>query len=321
MIWTLIGIPVGIILLYFGSEWLVSGAKRIALSLGVSPFVIGLTVVAIGSSSPEAITSIVSSSNPEIIIGNIVGSNIANIGLAIGLAAVLSPLVCKFSTIKFEMGSMLMAVFIIALLSLCGSLGFLQGVFLIAALFAFIYAVYRFKVKTGNIDEEEPEEEDSPAEHPILESILLAVIGIFLLYGGAKFFVSGAVELAHIVGVSDLFIGIIVVSIGTALPELCICLVASYRGENDLAVSNIVGSIIFNSFFALGAGALFANVPVSGCVMWFHIPVMVAICLLAYAMIRRNGGIGRAGGTMLVSMYAAYVTLMFLFPWLTSGIS
>jgi cation:H+ antiporter len=320
MDWILLGIPVGIIMLYFGSEWMVDGAKRLAFRLGVTPFVVGLTVVAFGSSAPECVTSLVSSSTPDIIIGNIVGSNIANVGLAIGLAALISPLAAKYSTIKFEMISMIVSVLIVAFMALFGYIGFIDGVILVAALFIFVYLVYIFKKddKEGQAayDTGEEEKDDGKSSNLVFSCIMI-VVGLVVLYFGAKFFISGATDLAKIIGVSDLLIGLLVVAVGTSLPELCICLVASYRGENDLAVSNIVGSIVFNSFFALGIGALVTNVPITQSMMMFHIPVMILMTVLMYAMVRLKNNISRPMGALLVAIYVAYVVIMALNPSLT----
>ncbi|MGI5965006.1 MAG: calcium/sodium antiporter [Candidatus Methanomethylophilaceae archaeon] len=315
MEWVLLGIPVGIVLLYIGSELTVDGAKKFALLMGITPFAAGLTIVAIGSSLPEAITSIVSRDNPEIIIGNIIGSNSANAGIAIGLAAVISPIACKFADIKFEMAAMIAAVFSILILSLNGSLGYIDGIILLAMLVLFIAGVYRFKSKNAAEDAEE----EKPSGSKIL-SIGMAAAGIVLLYFGAKWFIGGAVRLAEISGLSDLIIGLVLVAVGSALPEISICLMAAYRGENELAVSNVVGSIVFNTFFALGIGALFADIPIGKTTLIFHIPVMIFLASAVFFFVYRKNAVGRKAGAVLFSAYAVYLALMFFFPELTSGI-
>jgi len=322
MSWILLGIPIGIILLYLGSEWMVDGAKKMALRLGVTPFIVGLTVVAFGSSSPELITSLVSGDNPQIILGNIVGSNIANVGLAIGLAAIISPIVCKFATIKFELGAMMFAVVMITVMALTGSLGFVEGMILLSALVVFIYLVYTLKKKDPENADSEVTEEDiiESASTPIWKCMILVVIGIVALYFGARAFIGGAVEIAEIFGVSDLLIGLLVVAIGVSLPELCVCIVAAYRKENEIVVSNIVGSIVFNCFFALGVGILFTTVPVTHYTMVFHMPVMILIAVLMLLMVKVNKGVSRSSGVVLAAIYVAYVSAMVIFPQLTEGI-
>ncbi len=321
MSWILLGIPIGIVLLYFGSEWMVDGAKKMAIRLGVTPFMVGLTVVAFGSSSPEVVTSLVSGNNPQIILGNIVGSNIANVGLAIGLAALISPIVCKYTEIKFELISMMVAVFVVSLMALSGSLGLIEGIILVAALFIFVYLAYRFKKDKKQVDDEEVVAViEESVKTPLWKCIVLVVVGLLLLYFGARAFVDGAVVLAEMFGVSDLMIGLIVVAVGTSLPELCICIIAAYRKENEIVVSNIVGSIVFNCFFALGVGVMYTTVPVTHYTIVFHLPVMILMAALLAIMIRTGNKVNRLEGVVLIGIYVTYVALMGLFPELTEGI-
>ena len=316
----LLGIPIGIILLYLGSEWMVDGAKKMAIRLGVTPFLVGLTVVAMGSSAPETVTSLLSSNNPQIIVGNIVGSNIANVGLAIGLAALISPIVCRFNDIRFELFSMVVAVVIIFGLALTGSLGLIQGVILVSALIIFIFFTYRLKRGTREKEtEEDAIEKEESTKTPLWKCILLVIVGIIFLYFGARVFIEGAVELAELFGVSDLMIGLIVVAIGVCLPELSICIVAAYRKENELVVSNIVGSVVFNSFFALGIGVIYTTVAISHYMIVFHLPVMIMMAVLLAMMIRAGNKVTRWEGAVLIGIYASYIALMAIFPELTQG--
>ena len=322
MSWLLLGIPIGIILLYYGSEWMVDGAKKMALRLGVTPFVVGLTVVAFGSSAPEAITSLVSSANPQIIVGNIVGSNIANIGLAIALAAIISPIICSYKQIRFELISMLISTAVITVMALRGSLGWVEGIILVVSLFIFVGAVYYLKKDAPNtekvIDPDILEDEHNTT--PIWISCTLVIVGIVVLYFGAQAFIKGAVELSSILGVSDLLVGLLVVAVGTSLPELCICLVAAYRHENELVVSNIVGSIVFNCFFALGIGLLFTTVPITHYMLVFHMPVMILMTVLMYMIIKSGNKIKRSEGVLLFAIYMIYLALMVIYPELTQSI-
>ena len=320
MFW-LIGILLGIVMLYFGSDWLVDGAKKLALRLGIAPFVIGLTVLAFGSSAPEAVTSIVSTSTPEIIIGNVIGSNIANIGLCIGLAALLNPMVAKYVSMRFEIIAMVASVSLITLLGISGYIGMIDGIILVSLLIAFVLCVYFMKrgdkeAQESYVSEVEDVEIDRSAKKLILW-IGMCIVGLVLLYFGARFFVDGATELAKILGISELMIGLIVVAIGTSLPELCISLMASYRGENELAVSNIVGSNIFNSLFVLGIGALLVDVPVLDTTLMFHMPVMIGLSVLMFLMVYRNNKIGKVSGAILLTVYVAYIAAMAIFPSLT----
>ena len=203
MFW-LIGIILGIVMLYFGSDWLVDGAKKLALRLGVAPFVIGLTVLAFGSSAPEAVTSIVSTSNPDIIIGNVIGSNIANIGLCIGLAALINPMVAKFTSMRFEIITMVFSAILITLLGITGYIGQISGVILIALLFLFILIVYFSKRGDTEGQESYVSEIDTEVDRSgkmLALWIGMCIVGLVLLFFGARFFIDGATELARIIGV------------------------------------------------------------------------------------------------------------------------
>ncbi len=319
MFW-LLGIILGIVMLYFGSDWLVDGAKKLALRLGVAPFVIGLTVLAFGSSAPEAVTSIVSTSNPDIIIGNVIGSNIANIGLCIGLAALINPMVAKFTSMRFEIITMVFSAILITLLGIAGYIGQISGVILIALLFLFILIVYFSKRGDTEGQESYVSEIDTEVDRSgkmLALWIGMCIIGLVLLFFGARYFIEGATELARIIGVSELMIGLIVVAIGTSLPELCISLMAAFRGENELAVSNIVGSNIFNAFFVLGIGASLVDVPVSDITLTFHMPVMIVLSILMFLMVWRRNEISKISGALLLAVYVGYVISMAVVPSLT----
>ena len=319
MFW-LIGILLGIVMLYFGSDWLVDGAKKLALRLGIAPFVIGITVLAFGSSAPEAVTSIVSSSTPEIIIGNVIGSNIANIGLCIGLAAILNPMVAKYASMRFEIITMVVSACLITILGINGYIGLIEGIILMALLVIFILIVYFMKRGDAEGQESYVSEIDTDIDRSTKKLILwigMCIVGLVLLYFGARFFVDGATDLAKEIGVSELMIGLIVVAIGTSLPELCISLMASYRGENELAVSNIVGSNIFNAFFVLGIGASLADVPISDTTLMFHMPVMIGLSLLMFLMVWKRNEISKISGALLLTIYIAYIVAMALVPSLT----
>lgn len=304
-------------MLYFGSEWLVRGAKGIALRLGITPFIIGLTVLAFGSSAPEAITSIVSSDTPEIIMGNVVGSNIANIGLAIGLAAVVGPMAAMYKDMKLEICTMLIVEAGLCLLALLGYIGIIEGIIMMILLFVFIFVV--FKLKGSDKEAREAYEEDVTEETlaaPWL--VVLVIVGLVLLYFGAKFFIQGAKDLAELMGASDLLIGLFVVAIGTSLPEICISVIAARRGEADMAVANIVGSNIFNILFVLAIGSVLTDIPVTESTLIFHLPVMLIFAVVMFLMVRFRNRIGRGSGMVLIGMYAVYIAIMAFVPSLMS---
>jgi cation:H+ antiporter len=317
MFWIIVSLIAGSVMLYFGSEWLVRGAKGIALRLGITPFIIGLTVLAFGSSAPEAITSIVSSDTPEIIMGNVVGSNIANIGLAIGLAAVVGPMAAMYKDMKLEICTMLIVEAGLCLLALLGYIGIIEGIIMMILLFVFIFVV--FKLKGSDKEAREAYEEDVTEETlaaPWL--VVLVIVGLVLLYFGAKFFIQGAKDLAELMGASDLLIGLFVVAIGTSLPEICISVIAARRGEADMAVANIVGSNIFNILFVLAIGSMLTDIPVTESTLTFHLPVMLIFAVVMFLMVRFRNRIGRGSGMVLIGMYAVYIAIMAFVPSLMS---
>ena len=313
MFWIIVSLIAGSVMLYFGSEWLVRGAKGIALRLGITPFIIGLTVLAFGSSAPEAITSIVSSDTPEIIMGNVVGSNIANIGLAIGLAAVVGPMAAMYKDMKLEICTMLIVEAGLCLLALLGYIGIIEGIIMMILLFVFIFVV--FKLKGSDKEAREAYEEDVTEETlaaPWL--VVLVIVGLVLLYFGAKFFIQGAKDLAELMGASDFLIGLFVVAIGTSLPEICISVIAARRGEADMAVANIVGSNIFNILFVLAIGSVLTDIPVTESTLIFHLPVMLIFAVVMFLMVRFRNRIGRGSGMVLIGMYAVYIAIMAFVP-------
>lgn len=309
----LLGIPLGIVMLYLGSDWLVKGAKNLALRLGVAPFVIGLTIIAFGTSAPELITSVMSTSNPDLILGNVIGSNIVNIGIAIAVAALICPMAAKYTTMRIEITTMVLLSVLLLGLSFTGTIGLPFGVLLFAILFVFLYLVYRTK-RNDTEGQAQYTSEVSGSDMGYPKMAVLIVAGLVLLYFGADVFVDGAVELAHMAGISDLLVGLIVVAIGTSLPEICVSVLSARRGENDLAVSNIVGSNIFNATAVLGAGALLADIHVSDEVVYFHLPVMIFISLCMYVSVRRDNMINRRSATVFLGTYIVYLALMIAFP-------
>jgi len=323
MSWLLLGIPVGIIVLYFGSGWMVDGAKKMAIRLGISPFTVGLTVVAMGLAAPEAATSLISG-DPQILIGNIVGSNIANIGLAIGIAALIYPVFCIYYEIRYDALIMVAAILIVSVMALTGSLGMIEGVILLICLFLFILYTLKYTKDTVCTVCQEGETEDEVVEDslktPMWKCILLVAAGIILLFIGVTAFINGATELAGMIGVPDLMTGLVIVAFGVCLPELCVCIAAARRHENEILVSNIIGSIVFNCFFALGLGVLFTEVTVTHNIIIFHLPVMILIAVLLVLFIRFSNRITRWQGAVMVSFYAVYILLMILFPELTQGL-
>ncbi len=311
MEWVLLGIPVGIIFLYFGSEALVDGGKNMALRLGITPFVIGLTVLAFGTSAPEAITSVVSRNDPGIVIGNVVGSNIVNIAVCIGLAAIIFPISSVFRDNRIEFVTMILASLVVLVMAF-GGIGTIEGIILILMLIMFIFIVYKTKVNSPEAQAEAAEMGE--ADMPMWRCVLYIAAGLVLLYFGADMFVDGSKEVAEMAGVSELVIGLFLVAIGTSLPELCVSIMAAFRHENDIAVSNIIGSNIFNAFFVLGIGAVITDIPVYDSLFTLHIPVMILLSVLMTLFIWKWGKVDRISGSVLVAVYVAYAVIILALP-------
>ncbi len=315
MDWVLLGIPLGIVMLYFGSSWLVDGSKKLALRLGIAPFVVGLTVIAFGSSAPEIITSIVSTKTPGIILGNVIGSNIVNIGVAIGVAAMICPLVAVYKSMKVEISTMMATAFLLLALAATGTVNRVFGIVLSILLVMFVLVVYKLKVNDAEGQKAyAAEAEGETVDTPYYILIILIAVGLVLLYYGATFFVDGATELAHMIGISDFLVGLIIVAIGTSLPEICICALAAKRGESDLAVSNIVGSNVFNATLVLGAGAMLVDIPVASNVLMIHLPVMILLSAVMYLMVYRRNEINRMSGALLLAIYVVYIAVIAMMP-------
>ena len=309
----LLGIPLGLLLLYFGANWLVDNAKRVAFILGVSPFVIGLTIVAFGSSAPEAALALMSGKSSDIVLGNVIGSNIANIGLVIGLSALIFPLFTCFDTVRSEVWAMLLATLLITFIALGGVFSIWHGILLLVLILLFVYLVYRSAQRETCKETVDLGLEETPPSERIWYHIGMTVLGLALLIIGANVFVDGAVVLANILNVSELVIGLIVVAIGTSLPELSICVVAAFKKETEIVLSNIIGSNIFNALFVLGLGALVSPLVVSSSMFNLDFSIMLFLSMLLVLAIRLKGGVSRILGAILLLIYVIYVVLSF-FP-------
>jgi cation:H+ antiporter len=314
---TLILFLVGFPLLIGGAEFLVRGASKIFGALGISPLVIGLTVVAFGTSAPELAVSVRGSLEPgnagaDIAIGNIVGSNVINVLLILGLAAVITPLRVRHQLIRFDVPLMIAASFAVWALGADGLLSRWDGVILFGALLAYLvftfFAARRDKKAAAALGIEEEDVEP-------LSGKMIAINGLFLVGGiaglalGAQWLVDGAVQLATWMGVSELVIGLTVVAIGTSLPEVATSVVASIRGERDIAVGNVVGSNLFNLLCVLGLTALLppAGMAVNASAIRIDLPIMCAVAVVCLPIFFTEGRIRRWEGWVLLAFFAIYI--------------
>lgn len=311
----------GLILLPLGADLLVRGASRLAARLGVSSLVIGLTVVAFGTSAPEMAVNVQSAlSGPngaEIAIGNVVGSNIANILLVLGLSALIIPLVVDQRLVRIEVPLMIGISVLMLVLALDGRIGRLDGLILFSGiclytLFAILEA--RRESQAEGRKQTEAEADAGPGPGHLVSNLLLVVAGLILLVLGAGWLVDGAIAIARLLGVSELVIGLTIVAIGTSLPEAATSILASLRGERDIAVGNLVGSNIFNILAVLGLTGLLApeGVPVPANALQFDIPVMLATAFACLPIFLTGMAISRWEGGLFVGYYLAYTIFLIL---------
>ncbi|MDF0533315.1 calcium/sodium antiporter [Shewanella yunxiaonensis] len=299
----------GFLILTFGAEALVRGASAIALRLGVTPLVIGLTIVAFGTSAPELAVSVKSAmaGSPGIALGNVIGSNIANIGLILGLTALIRPVGVQSQMVRRDIPLMIGASLLVWLLLLDGLLGLVDGLILSLLLLAYLVHSY---YSAGADDTEEFE---AGPRNPLL-SILLIVIGIACLVGGGVLFVNGAVDLARAFDISEAVIGLTIIAIGTSMPELVTSMVAAMKGQSDIAIGNVVGSNLFNLLGILGITALVHPISAAGfSILDFGVMLALAVVLLPLA--HRGYRIGRRDGMLLLLAYLGYMA------WLVSHAS
>ena len=297
----------GVGVLYFGAEWLVRGASRLARSLGVSPIVVGLTVVSMGTSAPELVISIVASlqGNPDLAVGNVMGSNLANIGLVLGVSAILRPLHVSTKVVMREVVVMVVITALLLPLILDSQIGRLEGSLLVTMLvFYLTYVVWRSKKDGPEAPHVEQHEETGDlSSRMILRHSALTVVGVLGLVLGAFAIRGSAVALAEAMGISELVIGLTLVSIGTSLPELATCAVAALRHEADIAVGNILGSNIFNITFVLGVTSILSPLGFHPDVLRLEFPAVMFITVLMLPIVRHRLVIRRREGFALLSTY------------------
>ena len=302
---------VGLVMLCFGGNWLVSGGVAIAKKFRISNLVIGMTIVAYGTSTPELAASIAAAGeHSAIILGNIIGSNIANVGMVIGVAAIIVPLAVSKSTLRKEIPIMLGVSFLLVLLSIDGEISQYDGIILLAGLGVFAYYTLRDAMKQRAENKKENNEEIKPGKNNIyLKSAGLIGIGIVLLYVGAILTVDNAVVLAKEFGLSEKIIGLTVIAIGTSLPELITSIIAIRKGHADIGVGNIIGSNIYNILMIMGVGAALGGVMV-GADVYVDYAIMIVFSL-SLLIALKTGIIGRAMGIALTIGYVSYLIVTF----------
>ena len=308
---SLLWLAIGSAALYYGAEWLVGGGSKTAKKLGISPLIIGLTLVAYGTSAPELVVSVDAAllGQGGISIGNVVGSNICNIALILGLCAVITPLTVNRAMLKSDVPVMALTAVVFCLIYWWqDGIGRLGGAILFAG-----FVLYNAKVIIGakkeatlnNSIETVTDEDGNKAEKPLYLYLLLAVLGLVVLVLGSKAFLRGAIEIAKLTGLSETVIGLTIVAVGTSLPELATSVVAAIKGERDIAIGNVVGSNIFNILLIMGVAPLIAPLTGANIQFWDLVALLATTFILIPFMIT-GFRLNRAEGVILLAMYGAY---------------
>jgi len=311
----------GFILLVWGADRLVAGASALARNLGVSPLVIGLTIVAFGTSAPELVVSAVAAyrGNSGLALGNAIGSNIANIGLILGLTATVYPLRIESKTLKQEYP--VLVLIMLVSFAMAANLVFsqLEGWLLLAGLVALLVWMARYGLRRGKDDPLAREfEAEIPRDMPTPHAVFWLLVGLVILPLSSSFLVEGAVFIARSLHVSEAVIGLTIIALGTSLPELAAALTSALRQEDDLAIGNIIGSNMFNIVGVLGIAAVVAPVEVDPLILKQDFPAMFLFTVLLFFMAVRFKGpgfINRRSGLMLLSLFCAYQVLV----WMTAA--
>lgn len=304
----------GLAFLIIGAELLVRGASRIASRLGISPLIIGLTVVAFGTSSPELAVSIKSSlsGQPAIALGNVVGSNIFNILFILGISALIIPLRVSQQLIRYDVPLMIGLSGAVFLFSIDRNISRIDGLILIAGLIG--YLIFLFYQNRSNSGDEEAVAKSGKESTSWILNVIFVIGGLILLVIGSRWLVNGAVSLAQSLGISELVISLTIIAAGTSLPEVVTSIIAAIRGERDIAVGNVVGSNILNIMAVLGLSSVLSpdGIEVSEALLYFDIPIMIAVALAALPVFFTRGTISRWEGILLTGYYIAYTAFLVL---------
>ena len=307
MLIELVLLVVGFVMLIKGADLFVEGAAGIAAKFGIPQLVIGLTIVAMGTSAPEAAVSITAAvkGTADITIGNVVGSNIINVLVILGVTAVIVAIEVQQSTVRYEIPFVILVSLVLLVMgAVDGKIGRIDGVIL--WLFFIVYFIYLFLMAKHGKSEEE-----TFADAPIWKLLLFVVIGIALIVIGADVSVDAASEIARVIGLSERFIGLTIVALGTSLPELCTSVVAARKGKADLAIGNIVGSNIFNILFVVGTTALIIPVPFNPAFVIDSV-VAIAAAALLWVCVLKNKKLTRTGGVVMLAGYAGYFAYLMM---------
>ena len=316
MIESLLVLFAGIAAIYFGGRWVVSGASHLAARLGVRPFVIALTIVGFGTSAPELALGIIANSEGHagVTLGNVIGANLTNLTYIIGISALIAPIAVRFSLIRREGLVAIGAICLLLMLGLTGVIGTLGGIVMLMAFL--IYLV----VLLSTLERCDPGKDVTCQFDPMVEvgwtlpkTAGVLALGLLLLIVGAQAILTGAVDIARDANLSEVVIGLTIVSIGSTLPELTIAIMAARRHQPDLIVGNALGTVIFNTLVIIGLGGIITPMVVSPMVLLLGIVPVLAVVALFYQRLQTKGGIDRKFGAIFIVIYVIYVILLMVF--------
>jgi cation:H+ antiporter len=304
----LVKIVAGLALLFYGADFLVTGSTRLARFLKISPFVIGATVIAFGTSAPELAVAILAALDaaPELAMGNVIGSNIANIGLVLGITAIVAPIAIDSKRFNREYPPFLLTAYLVLFLAWDLKIHRLEGVIMVSLLVLYVWR--SFNHKEDNLSNQEDEIPLLTDKGPVFQ-VLLIVVGLIALVGGAKLLVLGGVSIARNIGISEWFIGISIVAIGTSLPEIVSSVMAARRGHGEMAVGNIFGSNIFNILMVLGITSLIHPLNISETINPDLIIATGMTSLLLALIVLGKHSLRKISGTTLLATYLLYIAL------------
>lgn len=298
---------IGLVILLAGGKFLVDGASSVAFKMGLSQGLIGLTVVAFGTSAPELLVSINAAlkGTSDIALGNVIGSNIANLTLVLGTSAIMLPIVLHKSVLKLDYFSALASSILFFFMAVNGVISRIEGGVLVVLLLALNY--YFFKKLKKVADIEEPIDEEAPVMMPMWKGVLLVILGIFGLYLGSEFMVTNAIIISQKLGISERVIGVTVIAIGTSLPELATSIIAAINKKTDIAIGNILGSNIMNVLAIIGITTLISPIQVAPVFLEQDFIWMLGITLLLFPILRSRLIVSRWEGGLLLAVYAGYL--------------
>jgi cation:H+ antiporter len=299
----------GLLLLTTGGEFLVSGAAKLAKKLGMSSLLIGLTVVAFGTSMPELFVGLIAlfQGHPDILTGNVIGSNIANIGLILGICALITPLPVRFRSVSFELYTVMAATILIFFAAWAGTFPRFLGIIFFISLLVYTAQSLRLTLNRHRRLKENDPGAEKIAKQPMPAIIALTVIGLACLPVGSNFFIRGAVDIARHFGLSELVIGLTLAAVGTSLPELASCLAAIRQRQTEILVGNIIGSNLFNLLMVLGFCGILAPYPMPSNLLTRDIPIMFSFSAVLLPILAVQQGLSRLHGFILFVAYMGYL--------------